>query len=84
MRKEGFSTGLQECGSQSAAFRSTLKSLIRSSGKCFRIKSSHAPGSSVGQSVLPSKHEARFQTFYLFLWLFNLFNNLGSLLFAQS
>jgi len=30
---------------------------------------------------LPSKHEARFQTFYLFLWLFN---NLGSLLFAQS
>jgi hypothetical protein len=33
---------------------------------------------------LPSKHEARFQTFYLFLWLFNLFNNLGNLLFAPQ
>jgi hypothetical protein len=33
---------------------------------------------------LPSKHEARFHPFYLFLWLFNPFNNLGSLLSAQS
>ena len=36
------------------------------------------------KECLPSKHEARFHAFYLFLWLFNLFNNLGSLLFAQS
>ena len=33
---------------------------------------------------LPSKRHARFQTSHLFLWVFNLFNNLGSLLFAQS
>jgi len=36
------------------------------------------------KECLPSKHDARFHTFYLFLWLFNLFNNLGILLFAQS
>jgi hypothetical protein len=33
---------------------------------------------------LPSKRDSRFQTFYLFCSRFNLFNNLGSLLFAQS
>src|SRR6267143_1806582 len=42
-RKEGIAARLQECGSQTAALRSTLKSRIRSSGKCFRIKSSRAP-----------------------------------------
>ena len=47
------------------------------------LKSIYAP---VAQRIerLPSKHRARFRTFYLFLWGLNLFNNLGSLLFAQS